>query len=66
MQRRIAIDFSRLYLYEAKLSDLFAQVNCLLFFRERTPLHLSAQYGHLDISRLLLRCKVDVDAKDYV
>ena len=38
----------------------------LLFsFRDRTPLHYSAHYGHLDVCRLLLQCNADIDAKDF-
>ena len=36
----------------------------LLFFRQDTPLHLSANGGFLEICRLLLQRKADVQAKD--
>jgi hypothetical protein len=35
----------------------------LLFFRCAAVLHFSAFYGHLEISRLLLQCNADVEAK---
>ncbi len=38
---------------------LFAHV----IFRQRTPLHLSAEKGHLDICRLLLQNNADKEAK---
>jgi ankyrin repeat protein len=36
----------------------------LLFFSQHTPLHWSAAEGHLEITRLLLQCNADVEAKD--
>jgi ankyrin repeat protein len=36
----------------------------LLFFSQHTPLHISAQFGHLEVARLLLQCNADVGAKD--
>ena len=48
--------------YEAKL--FMRKVILLLFYRQRTPLHLSAYMGHLDVCRLLLQCNADVEAKD--
>ncbi len=36
----------------------------LLRFRDETPLHLSAFNGHIDLCRLLLEFKADVNAKD--
>ena len=35
-----------------------------LFFSYCTPLHVSAQYGHLEICRLLLQCNADIEAKN--
>lgn len=29
-----------------------------------TPLHYAAYYGHLEVCRLLLQCKANVDARD--
>ncbi len=29
-----------------------------------TALHYSAYYGHLDVARLLIQCKADIDAKN--
>jgi hypothetical protein len=37
----------------------------LLFFSQQTPLHWSACGGHLEITRLLLQCNADIEAKDY-
>jgi hypothetical protein len=38
----------------------------LLFsFSQWTPLHLSAENGHLEVARLLLQCNADIEAKDY-
>ncbi len=31
---------------------------------EFTPLHRSAQSGHLEVCRLLLKCNADIEAKD--
>ena len=36
----------------------------LLSFSLQTPLHLSAQWGHLEITRLLVESKADVAARD--
>ena len=36
----------------------------LLFTSRRTPLHGSAEYGRLEVARLLLKCNADVNAKD--
>ena len=33
---------------------------------DRTPLHVAAQEGHLDIVNLLVRNGADIDAKDMV
>ena len=33
----------------------------LLSFSQTTPLHCSAEYGHLEITRLLVESKADVD-----
>jgi ankyrin repeat protein len=35
------------------------------FFSRRTPLHWSAENGHLEICRLLLHCKADVNAEAF-
>ena len=40
------------------------QLILLLFFSQNTPLHHSAMGGSLEVCRLLLQCKADVDAKD--
>jgi hypothetical protein len=37
----------------------------LLSFRQRTPLHYSASKGHLEVTRLLLQCNSDIEAKDW-
>ncbi len=36
----------------------------LLFFSQMTPLHRSANRGHLEVCRLLLQCNADVEAID--
>ena len=33
---------------------------------QRTPLHVSAEKGHVDVSRLLISSKADVDARNSV
>jgi ankyrin repeat protein len=38
-------------------------VGCRQDFSNDTPLHVSAERGHLEISRLLLQCKADPQAK---
>jgi ankyrin repeat protein len=40
------------------------KVILLLFFSQRTPLHISAYFGHLEVARLLLLCNADIEAKD--
>ncbi len=37
----------------------------MLFFREQTPLHLSALDGDLEVCRLLLQCNADIEAKAF-
>jgi hypothetical protein len=36
----------------------------LLFFSQDTPLHFSAEYGHLHTCRLLLLCNARLEAKN--
>jgi ankyrin repeat protein len=36
----------------------------LLFFSQRTPLHQSAVFGHLEIARLLVESNADVAARN--
>ena len=48
---------------------LFSSFSCgkfirLLSFSQETPLHRSAEYGHLEITRLLVESKADVAARD--
>ena len=50
--------------YEAKLC--LRKLILLLFFSEATPLHESASKGHLEVCRLLLQCKADIEAWDNV
>ena len=47
--------------YEAKL--FLRKFILLLSFSERTPLHYSAMYGHLEVTRLLVESKADVAAR---
>ena len=47
--------------YEAKFC--LRKLILLLFFSQQTPLHYTAEYGHLEVSRLLLQCNADVEAK---
>ncbi len=47
---------------------LFSSFSCgklihLLLFSQWTPLHRSAQCGHLEVCRLLLQCNADIEAK---
>ncbi len=39
-------------------------VNCKFAKSGDTPLHLSAEQGHVEICRLLLQCNADVQAKN--
>ena len=48
--------------YEAKL--FLRKFILLLFFSQYTPLHWSAQEGHLEVTRLLVESKADVAARD--
>jgi hypothetical protein len=48
----------------AFLSFSCSKLILMLFFRNRTPLHLSALDGNLEFCRLLLQCNADIDAKD--
>jgi ankyrin repeat protein len=50
-------------LYEAKL--FLRKMILLLFFSQRTPLHWSAENGHLETCRLLLQCNANVEANDH-
>ena len=43
---------------------LFARVDAFEYFSGRTPLHLSAENGHLETCRLLLQSNADVMAAD--
>ncbi len=36
----------------------------MLSFSQRTPLHISAFLGHLEVCRLLLQCNADAEAID--
>jgi ankyrin repeat protein len=42
------------------------QDHSFAFFSQYTPLHLSAFGGHLEITRLLLQCNADIEAKDFM
>jgi hypothetical protein len=50
------------WFYDAKLC--LRKLILLLFFSQQTPLHLSAEKGHLEVCRLLLQCNADVEAKN--
>ena len=45
------------------LKDEFI-LNYFVLFSKRTPLHLSAENGHLEMSRLLVSLKADINAKN--
>jgi hypothetical protein len=49
--------------YEAKL--FLRKLILFLFFSQSTPLHDSAWYGRLEITRLLVESKADVAARDW-
>ncbi len=67
---------SRSFIHECKLrtrdwrvltlcSCLLKMLALIFFSRDRnTPLHVSASYGHVDVSSLLIFSKVDVDARN--
>jgi hypothetical protein len=48
--------------YEAKLC--LSKFILLHFFSQLTPLHLSACFGHLEVTRLLVESKADVAARE--
>ncbi len=48
--------------YEGKL--FYRKLILLLFFSQQTPLHDSVSNGHLEVCRLLLERKADLEAMD--
>ena len=48
--------------YEAKLC--LRKMILVFLFSQWTPLHESASEGHLEVTRLLLQCNADIEAKD--
>jgi hypothetical protein len=47
-----------------RTSVLLASSFFSLSFSQGTPLHWSAWNGRLEVTRLLLQCNADIDAKD--